>query len=104
MANDFFSTLRTYLNKVKEGETTPTEVASAFNAWLRESGGALKLKIQEEVETSVSNMGFVKREEFDELRAEIVALSEKIDGARAKPSAKKATVKKATVKKSVKDK
>ncbi len=99
MANDFFSTLRTYLNKVKEGESTPAEVASAFNAWLRESGGALKLKIQEEVETSVSNMGFVKREEFDELQAEIAALSKKIDAVREKPR-----VKKVIIKKSVKDK
>ncbi len=99
MANDFLSTLRTYLNKVKEGEGTPAEVASAFNAWLRESGGALKLKIHEEVEASVSNMGFVKREEFDELRAEIVALSKKIDGLRDKPRAKKVIIKK-----SVKDK
>ncbi len=99
MANDFLSTLRTYLNKVKEGETTPTEVASAFNTWLRESGGALKLKIQEEVEAAVLNMGFVKREEFDELQAQIVALSKKIDAVREKPRAKKVIIKK-----SVKDK
>ncbi len=94
MANDFLSTLRTYLNKVKEGETTPTEVASALNAWLRESGGALKLKIQEEVEAAVSNMGFVKREEFDELQAQIVALSQKIDAVCEKPAVKKSRVKK----------
>ncbi len=47
MVNDFFSTLRTYLNKVRDGEKSPAEVAAALNSWARESGEALKNKINQ---------------------------------------------------------
>jgi BMFP domain-containing protein YqiC len=97
-SNDLFSTLRTYLTKVTEGERSPAEVAAAVNSWARESADALKAKIHEEVEASVSKMGFIKREEFDRLSAQVAALG----GKRAptkKNSAKKATVKKTAGKK-----
>lgn len=70
MANDLFASLRTYLNKVSEGERTPAELANALNAWVKQSGEVLKSKIDEEVHNTVTRMGFIKREEFDELRAE----------------------------------
>jgi BMFP domain-containing protein YqiC len=95
-SNDLFSTLRTYLSKVTEGERSPAEVAAAVNSWARESAEALKAKIHEEVEASVAKMGFIKREEFDRLAAQVAALSGK------KSSAKKATAKKAPANKSVK--
>jgi len=95
-SNDLFSTLRTYLSKVTEGERSPAEVAAAVNSWARESAEALKAKIHEEVESSVAKMGFIKREEFDRLAAQVAALSGK------KSSAKKATAKKAPANKSVK--
>ena len=95
-SNDLFSTLRTYLSKVTEGERSPAEVAAAVNSWARESAEALKAKIHEEVEASVAKMGFIKREEFDRLAAQVAALSGE------KSSAKKATAKKAPAKKSVK--
>jgi BMFP domain-containing protein YqiC len=74
MANDLFSSLRTYLNKVSEGERTPAELATALNTWVKQSGDVLKSKIDEEVHNTVSRMGFVKREEFDELKAELDVL------------------------------
>ena len=95
-SNDLFSTLRTYLSKVTEGERSPAEVAAAVNSWARESAEALKAKIHEEVEASVAKMGFIKRDEFDRLAAQVAALSGK------KSSAKKATAKKAPANKSVK--
>ena len=88
MANDLFSSLRTYLNKVSEGERTPAELANALNTWVKQSGDVLKSKIEEEVHNTVSRMGFIKREEFDELRAELDALK--------KVSTKKAPVKRST--------
>ena len=88
MANDLFSSLRTYLNKVSEGERTPAELANALNTWLKQSGDVLKSKIDEEVHNTVSRMGFIKREEFDELKAELDALK--------KVSTKKAPVKKSS--------
>lgn len=95
-SNDLFSTLRTYITKVTEGERSPAEVAAAVNSWARESAEALKAKIHEEVDASVSKMGFIKREEFDRLAAQVAALSGE------KSSVKKATTKKAPAKKSVK--
>ena len=99
-ANDLFSTLRTYISKVTEGERTPAEVAAAVNSWARESADALKAKIHEEVEASVSKMGFIKRDEFDRLAAQVAALNGKTPAKSAAP--KKATAKKTTAKKSVK--
>jgi len=102
-SNDLFSTLRTYLTKVTEGERTPAEVAAAVNSWARESADALKAKIHEEVESSVAKMGFIKREEFDRLAAQVAALGGKSTSGNKSPSKKsnstKSAVKKASGKK-----
>lgn len=108
MANDLLSALKVYLTKVTDGERTPAEVAAALNTWVRESGESIKNKIEEEVESSVSRMGFVKKEEFDRLKAQVDALNSGIvkkapskKAAVKKAPAKKATVKKAPAKRSV---
>lgn len=100
MANDIFSTLRTYLTKVTDGDTKATEVASAVNQWLREGGEALKVKIEDEVERSVSKMGFVKRGEFEALKEELARLKVELknDGP-TKTATKKAATKDSTAKK-----
>ena len=98
-ANDLFSTLRTYISKVTEGERTPAEVAAAINSWARESADALKAKIHEEVEASVAKMGFIKRDEFDHLAAQVAALNGK-NPAKSAPT-EKAPAKKTNAKKSV---
>jgi BMFP domain-containing protein YqiC len=107
MANDLLSTLRTYLTKVSEGEKSPAEIAAALNVWVRESGEALKSKIEEEVESSVSKMGFVKREEFDELKSKLDAMNSQSAPKKAasassaiKSSTKKVAAKKSPAKKS----
>ena len=74
MANDIFATLRTYLSNVTDGNKSASEVASTVNQWLREGGEALKIKIEDEVERSVSKMGFVKRGEFEALKEEVARL------------------------------
>ena len=107
-SNDLFSTLRTYISKVTEGEKSPAEVAAALNGWARESAEALKSKIHEEVEASVAKMGFVKREEFDRLAAQVAAMkgatpakkSATKKSAIQKAAPKKAAAKKSAVKKS----
>jgi len=101
-SNDIFSTLRTYITKVAEGERTPAEVAAAVNSWARESADALKTKIHEEVEASVAKMGFIKRDEFDRLAAQVAALngSAPIKKSAAKKSSAKPAVKKSSAKKS----
>ena len=98
--NELFSTLKSYFNQLTEGERTPTEVASALNDWARESAESVKSKIAEEVETTVSKMGFVKREEYDKLVARVA----KLESSLAKKSATSKTVraKKSPAKKIVK--
>jgi BMFP domain-containing protein YqiC len=73
-AHELFSTLKGYINQLSDGERTPSEVASAFNDWARESAETVKSKVAEEVEASVTRMGFVKQEEFESLLKRVEAL------------------------------
>lgn len=100
---ELFSTLKGYFNQLTEGERTPTEIGSALNDWARESAESVKAKIAEEVEASVSKMGFVKRDEYEKLVARVAALEGKKPvkkSAVVKPTAKSSATKKSTVKKS----
>ena len=103
MANDLFDSLRTYINKVSVNEKSAAEIANSVNAWVRESGEAVKQKIEEEVESTVLRMGFVKRAEFDALAAEVAKLSgkpvpAKTSGIKKTSSPEQTSAKKATVK------
>ena len=100
MANDLFDSLRTYINKVTVNEKSAAEIANSVNAWVRESGEAVKLKIEEEVEASVLRMGFVKRAEFEALAAEVAKLSGKPVAVKSNGTKKKSAPKKSTAKKS----
>jgi len=95
--SDLLSTLKSIANNLQVGNKSATDVADSVNAWIKESGEALKVKIEDEVERSVSKMGFVKRGEFEALKQEVAALKK---GSPVKKSAKKTPVKKAAVKKS----
>ena len=89
--SEIFSTLKGYVQKLADGERTPAEIGAALNDWAKESADSVKGKIHEEVESAVLKMGFVKREEFDALVAEVEELK--------KSTAKKTSVKKSPVKK-----
>jgi BMFP domain-containing protein YqiC len=84
-ASELFSTLKTYFNQLSDGERTPAEVANALNGWAKESAESVKAKIAEEVEATVSKMGFIKREEYDQLLQRVDQLE--------KTAAKKRTTK-----------
>jgi hypothetical protein len=108
MANDLFSALRTYLTKISSGEKTPQEVAAALNAWARESGEAIKVKIEEEVKKNVSRMGFAKASDLKRLEREVMELKSLVKskgnlGSKTSPSKsvrKKSPAKSATSKSS----
>ena len=87
---EIFSTLKTYAQKLSDGERTPAEIASALNDWAHESADSVRAKIHEEVEAAVLKMGFVKREEFDALAKQVAALKKNP----AKKAAKKAPTQK----------
>lgn len=96
--SEIFSTLKGYVQKLSDGERTPAEIGAALNDWAKESAESVKAKIHEEVESVVLKMGFIKRDEFDALAAEVAALKKSAK----KAPAKKTTAKKAAVKKVVK--
>ena len=104
--NDLKATIKSLIENVQLGNKSGTEVASSVNLWLKEGGEALKVKI-DEVERSVSKMGFVKRGEFEALKQEVAALkkgtpnsaAKKTPNSAAKKSAKKASAEKSSVKK-----
>lgn len=97
---ELFSTLKSYAQKLSDGERTPSEIANALNDWARESSESIRAKIHEEVENAVLKMGFVKREEFDALAKEVAQL--KRQASPKKAAAKKTAPKKAPIKKVVK--
>ncbi|CAN2197232.1 hypothetical protein MCEMRE130_00668 [Candidatus Nanopelagicaceae bacterium] len=96
--SEIFSTLKGYVQKLSDGERTPAEIGAALNDWAKESAESVKSKIHEEVESVVLKMGFIKRDEFDALAAEVAALKKSAK----KAPAKKTIAKKAAVKKAVK--
>lgn len=104
--SDIKATIKSLIENVQLGNKSGTEVAQSVNVWLKEGGEALKVKIEDEVERSVSKMGFVKRGEFEALKQEVAAL--KKGGASAKkspakkPAAKKTGAQKSTAKDSAK--
>ena len=93
--NELLSIVRSLINNVQIGDKSGSEVAESVNAWLKEAGEALKVKIEDEVERSVTKMGFVKRGEFEALKQEVAALKK----GTVKKSDKKATAKEKPAKK-----
>ena len=98
--SDIKATIKSIIENVQLGNKSGTEVAQSVNLWLKEGGEALKIKIEDEVERSVSKMGFVKRGEFEALKQEVAALKKGV--AAKKPATKKPATKKPAVKKSAK--
>jgi hypothetical protein len=82
--------------KLSNGEKTPQEVAAALNVWARESGEAIKVKIEQEVKKIVSRMGFAKATDLKRLEREVMELRAivKGKGVTAKKAGKKAAKKK----------
>ena len=99
---ELFSTLKSYAQKLSDGERTPSEIASALNDWAHESAESVRGKIHEEVELAVLKMGFVKREEFDALAREVASLKKPKKSTAKKTAAKKIVRKSAPKKKAVK--
>lgn len=98
--SELISALKSYSQKLSDGERTPAEIASALNDWAHESAESIRAKIHDEVESAVLKMGFVKREEFDALAREVASL--KKNSVAKKAPSKKPTVKKSPVKQPVK--
>jgi len=100
--SDIKATIKSLIENVQLGNKSGTEVAQSVNLFLKEGGEAIKVKIEDEVERSVSKMGFVKRGEFEALKQEVAALKKGGASAKKSPAKKssKKVVKKTAAKKS----
>ena len=67
--------LRDNLKRLKDAD--PVEIAGQVSNWVQESGEALRLRVEDEVEKAVTKRGFVKKSEFQKLEARIAALEGK---------------------------
>ena len=97
--NDIKATIKSLIENVQLGNKSGTEVAQSVNVWLKEGGEALKIKIEDEVERSVSKMGFVKRGEFEALKQEVAALKKGGTGSSASKAGSKSATKTSAAKK-----
>ena len=103
--NDIKATIKSLIENVQLGNKSGSEVAQSVNLFLKEGGEAIKVKIEDEVERSVSKMGFVKRGEFEALKQEVAALkkggaTKKAAASSPKKIVKKSATPKAAAKKS----
>ena len=100
--SDIKATIKSLIENVQLGNKSGSEVAQSVNVFLKEGGEAIKVKIEDEVERSVSKMGFVKRGEFEALKEEVAALKKGGAKSSAKKGAKSSTAEKLAKKASVK--
>jgi adenylate kinase len=98
-ANDLFGSLKAYATRVLGDEINPEKSAAAMSGWLKESGDALRDKVEKEVERTVKRLGLAKQSEVSELRKEVAALRRDISGKSEKVTAKKKASTKSAVKK-----
>ena len=98
-ANDLFGSLKAYATRVLGDEINPEKSAAAMSGWLKESGDALRDKVEKEVERTVKRLGLAKQSEVSALRKEVAALRREISGKSEKVTAKKSALKKTAAKK-----
>lgn len=98
-ANDLFGSLKAYATRVLGDEINPEKSAAAMSGWLKESGDALRDKVEKEVERTVKRLGLAKQSEVSALRKEVAALRRDISGKSEKVTTKKSASTKTTVKK-----
>jgi polyhydroxyalkanoate synthesis regulator phasin len=98
-ANDLFGSLKAYATRVLGDEINPEKSAAAMSGWLKESGDALRDKVEKEVERTVKRLGLAKQSEISALRKEVAALRRDISGKSQKVTAKKKASTKSAVKK-----
>lgn len=110
MANgtDLLGAFRAYAQKALGNDFNPEKAAAALNTWVKESGDALKERVERETERAVKKLGLAKESDLRALRAEISELRSalgiktkgKSSGKSEKSAPKKATGKKRVVAKS----
>ena len=74
MVSDLFSSLRKAADSLSNGEKTAADVGNAVNNWVKESGEALKEKIDAEFEAAALRLGFVRKSDLETMAKRIAVL------------------------------
>ena len=99
---DFIGAFRAYAQKAMGNDFNAEKAAAALNTWVKESGDALKERIERETEKAVKKLGLAKESDLQALADEVAQLrkalgvSTKTSATKSKKSSKKAAVQSAT--------
>ena len=99
---DFIGAFRAYAQKAMGNDFNAEKAAAALNTWVKESGDALKERIERETEKAVKKLGLAKESDLQALADEVAQLrkalgvTKKTSATKSKKSSKKAAVQSAT--------
>ena len=96
---DLIGAFRAYAQKALGSDFNAEKAAAAVNAWVKESGDALKIRIERETERAVKKLGLAKESDLALLHREIEKLRSEL-GLKSGAKKKTANVKKVAVRKS----
>jgi hypothetical protein len=71
---DFIGAFRAYAQKALGNDFNPEKAAATLNTWVKESGDALKERIERDTERAVKKLGLAKESELRALEKEVAAL------------------------------
>jgi len=87
-STDLIGAFRAYAQKALGNDFNPEKAAAALNSWVKESGDALKIRIERETERAVKKLGLAKESDLHALQEEISDLRNQL-GLKKKSAAKK---------------
>ena len=75
---DLIGAFRAYAQKALGNDFNPEKAATALNSWIKESGDALKDRVERETERAVKKLGLSKESDLHKLREEIRVLRQEL--------------------------
>ena len=87
-STDLIGAFRAYAQKALGNDFNPEKAAAALNSWVKESGDALKIRIERETERAVKKLGLAKESDLHALQEEISDLRKQL-GLKKKSAVKK---------------
>jgi hypothetical protein len=76
--SDLIGAFRAYAQKALGNDFNPEKAATALNSWIKESGDALKEKVERETERAVKKLGLAKESDLHNLQEELRALRQEL--------------------------
>lgn len=99
-STDLIGAFRAYAQKALGNDFNPEKAAAALNSWVKESGDALKIRVERETEKAVKKLGLAKESELRALQAEVQELKKLLGVKSGKKSSSASTAKVSSKKKS----